>query len=633
MMHKQTSETNKNAVANSMIRKILEYTPIPIAVSNNNGEIIFRNDRFNTIFGYTDTDTLTKAEWGKKAYPDAHCREKTLKQWDEYVLRAAQTGSDIEPDVYHITCKDAVVRDFIISGVMLDDYELTTFVDITDRTKAENALKESEKKYSSLFNTMLEGFALHEIVCDADGKPINYVFGDINPAFEQLTGLKKETIIGKTVLEVMPDTEPVWIEKYGNVALTGVPVSFENYSRALQRYYHVVAFSPQKNYFAVIFNDITEQKHNEQHIADEKERLAVTLRSIGDGVITTDTHGNITNMNNVAEELTGWELHEAMGLPLSTVFNIINETTRKACENPVTKTLATGEIVELANHTLLISRNGIERIIADSGAPIIDNNNKIIGVVLVFRDITEQQKLLETAQRTDKLESIGVLAGGIAHDFNNLLSGIYGYIGMAQESCEPDSKAAVYLDKAIKTFSRAKGLTQQLLTFAKGGAPSMTTGSIAAKLKESTMFALSGSSADCSFHIAQDLWLCDFDANMMGQVIDNIVLNAVQAMPDGGTITVTAENTDIIDSKHSALKNGKYVHIAIADTGTGIPANIMSRIFDPFFTTKQKGTGLGLATVYSIITKHNGTISVESMQNEGTTFHIHLPVSGHEQTE
>jgi PAS domain S-box-containing protein len=633
MTHKQTFETNKNAVANNLLRRILEYTPIPIAVSNNNGVIIFRNDRFNTIFGYTDTDVITKEEWGKKVYPDAHCREKALKQWDEYVLRAAQTGSDIKPDIYHITCKDAIVRDFIISGVMLDDYELTTFVDITDRTKAESALKESEKKYSSLFNTMLEGFALHEIICDANDKPVNYAFLDINPAFEQLTGLKKDTIIGKTVLEVMPDTEPVWIEKYGNVALTGVPVSFENYSRALQRYYHVVAFSPQKKYFAVIFNDITEQKHTEQLIADEKERLAVTLRSIGDGVITTDTHGNITNMNNVAEELTGWKLHEAQGMPLSTVFNIINETTRKACENPVTKTLATGMVVKLANHTLLISRNGVERIIADSGAPIIDNNHKIIGVVLVFRDITEQQKLLETAQRTDKLESIGVLAGGIAHDFNNLLSGIYGYIGMAQESCEPDSKTAVYLGKAIKTFSRAKGLTQQLLTFAKGGAPSLTTGSIADKLKESTMFALSGSNAGCSFRIAHDLWLCDFDVNMMGQVIDNIILNAVQAMPEGGTITVTAENTDIIDSKQPVLKNGKYVHIAIADTGIGIPANIMSRIFDPFFTTKQKGSGLGLATVYSIITKHDGTISVESMPDKGTTFHIHLPVSGHEQTE
>jgi two-component system cell cycle sensor histidine kinase/response regulator CckA len=344
-------------------------------------------------------------------------------------------------------------------------------------------------------------------------------------------------------------------------------------------------------------------------------------------VITTDTRGAIVIINKIAEELTGWTQHEALGKPLAEVFNIINETTRKPCENPVEKVLSSGDSIELANHTVLISKDGVERIIADSGAPIKDAGNKILGVVLVFRDVTEKQKLLDSAQRADKLNAIGLLAGGIAHDFNNLLCGIFGFIDLAKESCSPGSKTAEYLEKSLKTFSRATGLTHQLLTFAKGGHPIRKTGSLALLLEESTQFALSGSSVAASYSIAKDLWLCDFDENQFGQIIDNIVINAVQAMPFGGKLTVSAENSDVLPGTKPLVKQGKHVHISFADTGVGIPPTILPRIFDPFFTTKQKGNGLGLATVYSIIKKHDGEITVESEPGKGTTFHLYMPVS------
>ncbi len=370
-----------------------------------------------------------------------------------------------------------------------------------------------------------------------------------------------------------------------------------------------------------------ERKRAEEAVAAEKERLDTTLRCIGDGVITTDTLGAIVIINNVAEMLTGWTQSEAAGKPLAEVLKVINESTRQPCENLVEKVLSTGDSVELANHTILISRDGTERMITDSGAPIKNADNKTIGVVLVFRDITEKQKLLENAQRTDKLEAIGILAGGIAHDFNNLLCGIFGYIDLATETCNSESKTADYLEKAMKTFSRAKNLTYQLLTFAKGGVPVLKTGSLIPIIKESTQFALSGSSTAALFTIADDLWLCDFDENQFAQIIDNLVINAVQAMPCGGTITVNAENIEINQGENSYFKQGKYVHLSFADTGVGIPPIILSRIFDPFFTTKQKGNGLGLATVYSIIKKHDGKITVNSKPGKGTTFHIYLPAS------
>jgi PAS domain S-box-containing protein len=364
-----------------------------------------------------------------------------------------------------------------------------------------------------------------------------------------------------------------------------------------------------------------------QAVASEKERLAVTLRSIGDGVITTDTLGNIVIVNKVAERLCGWNQDEAQGKPITSVFIIINENTRKPYENPIEKVISTGLCVESTNDTLLISREENERIIAYSSAPIKDNVGKTIGAVLVFRDITEKQKMIDNMQRIDKLDSIGVLAGGIAHDFNNLLGGIFAYMEMAREESAADKTVSKYLDKALSVFERAKDLTQQLLTFSKGGAPKRKTGQLGPLVKENAAFVLSGSNIRCDFNIAQDLRLCDFDENQIGQVIDNVIINAQQAMPVGGTITVSVNNISIIDGENPALKGGNYVEVSIADTGIGIPHDLLKRIFDPFFTTKQKGNGLGLATCFSIVQKHEGCIEVESVLGKGSVFHIFLPAS------
>ena len=376
-----------------------------------------------------------------------------------------------------------------------------------------------------------------------------------------------------------------------------------------------------------VIQDISERRVAEEALASERERLAVTLRSIGDGVITTDLEGCITLMNKVAEQMTGWPLQDAMGKPLAEVFSIVDEYSREPRKNPVQEVLETGQVIELANHTMLVNRAGREIIVADSGAPIFDQQSKIVGVVLVFRDMTEKQRLIENLQRAEKLQSLGVLAGGLAHDFNNLLGGIFGYLELAQQHLGANEKSKRYIEKALTTFNRARDLTQQLLTFSKGGAPNRKAGSLGSVLKENALFALSGSNVSPHFNLDTDLWLCDFDENQVGQVIDNLVINAQQAMPLGGSITLDAHNLMLTSESSVPLKEGKYVRFSVTDTGTGIPPNILPRIFDPFFTTKQKGSGLGLTTVYSIIQKHEGTITVESKQDKGTTFHVYLPAS------
>jgi PAS domain S-box-containing protein len=372
--------------------------------------------------------------------------------------------------------------------------------------------------------------------------------------------------------------------------------------------------------------EIAERTQAEQNLAYEKERLTVTLRSIGDGVITTGTDGRIVMLNKAAEAMTGWTLDTAIGLPLPEVFPIINELTRVPCENPIEKVLRTGAVIELANHTCLIAKDGREIIIADSGAPIRDNASRIIGVVLVFRDMTEKQKLTDSMQRAQKLESLGILAGGIAHDFNNMLAGIFGYVELAKVHTLTNTYSDVpkILDKALGVFDRAKGLTQQLLTFSKGGVPIRKTTMIGPLIEHSAGFALSGSNVNCNFHLPDTLWLCDCDENQLGQAIDNIVINAKQAMPSGGTITIAADNVE-----DPAGHAGSFIRISITDEGIGIPKEILSKIYDPFFSTKASGHGLGLATVFSIIQRHDGWIDVESTPGAGTAFHLFLPASQH----
>ena len=248
-------------------------------------------------------------------------------------------------------------------------------------------------------------------------------------------------------------------------------------------------------------------------------------------------------------------------------------------------------------------------------------------VITIVRDITERKKRDEEFIRACKLKSLSTLAGGIAHDFNNLLTGILGNASIARTFVNPGDKLHKIMTDLENTSLRAKDLTQQLLTFAKGGAPVKKTVSIAKLLRDSATLVLSGSNVKCDFAIANDLWPVEVDEGQITQVIHNLIINAKQAMPGGGTIQVSAENFALSAENNPFVKNGKYVKITVKDTGVGIPEEHLPKIFDPYFTTKEEGSGLGLATAYSIIKNHAGYIMAESAAGVGTTFYIHLPAS------
>lgn len=374
-------------------------------------------------------------------------------------------------------------------------------------------------------------------------------------------------------------------------------------------------------------SDITERKRAEEALAAEKERLAVTLWNIGEGVIVADVRGSIVLMNRTAEQLTGWTAETATGREITEVYRTEDERTRKPCGNPVAQILHRGSQKDRGRHRLLISRDQSEHPLGETLAPVRDSRGDIIGVVIVFRDLSTERRIEEDLAKNERLESIGVLAGGIAHDFNNTLTAIEGNIIVAKAHLKVDHKAYERLVEAEKAAHRARNLTRQLLTFARGGKPIKTILNIGDIVRDSTLFALSGSTIRPELVIPVDLWPVEADEEQLKQVLHNLVSNADQAMPDGGRLTVTAKNVVIGDDEVLTLLGGEYVRIMVSDTGTGIPRELVSKIYEPYFTTRQSGSGLGLTVTHSIIRNHGGTIEVESSPGAGTTFIVYLPAT------
>lgn len=486
--------------------------------------------------------------------------------------------------------------------------------------------------------TIIEGILDGMITVDEPG-----TIRSMNRAAEKMFGCVKNEMIGHNFTKLVPkayatdlDSEPVPTAWNDFAKRTGTTALAVGQTRTNTTFPIEISLSQMvvdgKMLYVAMIRDVTERKRFEQAIASEKENLAVTLRSIGDGVITTDMQGKIIMINNAAETLTGWSSAEAVSQPLKTVFNIsIDLAAQARAQRDGYRTEAHSILLNLPDSATLIARDGSDRLIEQVASPIRDNKNEVAGVVLVFRDITERQRSEGERRKAEALEQLGLLAGGIAHDFNNLLTAIIGNISLASLLLPPNNEMTGRLNDAKNASLRARDLAQQLLTFARGGAPIKKMASIGRLIQDTVSFSLRGSHSRGEFNLGADLWQTEIDAGQISQVIANLVVNADQAMPNGGTLHVSCENY-----RHSApdgsasvidLPPGNYVRLSITDEGVGIPERYLKRIFDPYFTTKPKGNGLGLASTYSIIKNHQGLITVESEINVGSTFTIYLPAA------
>jgi PAS domain S-box-containing protein len=394
----------------------------------------------------------------------------------------------------------------------------------------------------------------------------------------------------------------------------------------------ITAIQPDQWQVVGVTLDISGRRIVEAALSAEKERLAVTLSAMDEGVITIDLFGTVQFMNPVAERLTACLPGAGVGRAMQDVFFLGDVVPgHKRVAWPIERVLGEGRTIDLPPQAVLYSGAGRICLIEGCCAPVRNDRGDTMGAVLVFRDVTERQRLEGELQRASKLESIGVLAGGIAHDFNNLLTAIMGNLTLAAVDAQEKLPIQEYLEGAQAAALRARDLTQQLLTFAKGGDPVRSAVHLPAVVEEVAQFAVRGSRVKCEFALAADLWPADADKGQVGQIVQNLVINATQAMAEGGVIRIAANNEVIAPGTTLSPGPGNYVHISVSDSGVGIQPEHLAKIFEPYFTTKKQGSGLGLATVYSIIKKHRGHISVDSSEGSGTTFQIWLPaLPGHE---
>ena len=422
---------------------------------------------------------------------------------------------------------------------------------------------------------------------------------------------------------------------------------------------------------AALQEEIAERKRTEIALRESEQRWVTTLSSIGDAVIATDTSGRIMFMNALAEALTGWTLHDASQKQVYKVFRIINMHTRREVENPVAKVLRDGVVVGLANDTILVRKDGTEVPIDDSGAPIKEANGRVMGVVLVFRDIAERKRAEETVQKAydelelrvrertielqqaydklmaetkekerleaqlrqaQKMEALGTLAGGVAHDFNNMLAAIIGFSEIAAERIPAESGVQRHIKRILEAGLRGRDLVKQMLAFSRQTEQEKKPLLASSIVKESIKLLRASipSTVSISFRAKSESGLSLGDPVQIQQVLMNLCTNAAYAMREkGGTLDIELSDhgvSTLSDDPHS-IKPGLYVKLIVRDTGAGISPDIVDKIFDPFFTTKKlgEGTGLGLSVVHGIVKQHDGYITVESEPGRGSTFTVYFP--------
>ncbi len=370
-----------------------------------------------------------------------------------------------------------------------------------------------------------------------------------------------------------------------------------------------------------IVRDISEQKSMENALRESEERYRDLFENASDLIQIVRPDGRFFYVNRAWRETFGYTEDEVSNL---SIFDVIAEDCGTHCSETFQRVMSEGAVSHI--EAVFVAKDG-RRILVEGSANCKYAEGAPVSTRCMFRDVTLKRKMEQELYKNQQLEALGIFAGGIAHDFNNILTAILGNISLALLHLNPGDHLYEDLMAAEKASLRARDLSQQLLTFSKGGDPVKRILSIGNIIKESANFTRRGSNIHSNFIIEDNLWPVEADEGQIGQVINNLVINAIQAMPGGGTIHVSAENVVLGQKSGLPLQEGRYVKITIEDTGSGIPKEHLQKIFDPFFTTKPDGSGLGLAVTFSIVKKHNGCITVESESGVGARFHVYLPAT------
>ena len=483
---------------------------------------------------------------------------------------------------------------------------------------------EAEEKFRVAFDNANTGMCLIDL---------HERLVEVNSKICEIFGYNKEELKKMRVNDISHPEDKKFSELFIKEALAGKITQAEFETRYIHKdgsviWGHVsialVRDSEDKFlYFIAQVQDISQRKQAEEELRRSREKYDLAMNVSRDGIWDRDLVTGETYYSPHWKKILGYNDGE---LP-----NNHEEWTKRLHPDDFDRVMGDLEDYFEGKARLymceyrLRHKNGSYRWVMARGAAIKDENGKPIRFAGSLTDITDHKREEDEVMKSQKLESVGILAGGIAHDFNNILTSVIGNIFLAKESLNEKGEVYEMLESVEKESMRAKHLTQQLLTFSKEGVPIVKKTTIANLLKETAGFALRGSNVKAEISIPDDLWVVEVDEGQISQVINNLVINAEQAMPGGGIVKIGAENIDVTLDDDLLLKEGKYVMLAISDEGEGIEEGDLDKIFDPYFSTKEMGSGLGLATTYSIIKRHNGYISVDSEVGSGATFYVYLP--------
>ena len=600
---------------------------------------IYIDPRLKAILGYKDHEIRNHLDdWGRFVHPD---------DVEQVMAKANAHLEGLTPHyevVHRMIRKDDSVCWFLARGTAMRDADgrpyrvVGTDTDITERKKAEEALRESEQKYKSLFESAGDALFIMSVSNEQGAR-----FADCNDSTLRLFGCAtRDQIIGKGPEDFSPPTQPDGMSSRGKAreltseVMQGHPHLFEwaHHRRDGTPFWVEVNLSRielrGEFFMQAVVRDITARRQAEEALRESERMHRSAIEGAGAVPYFRNLEtGGFDFMGQGIQELTGYSAGQITPDILDSTFvealpiGPMSRMTTTEARALMRRDRAALWRAELRT----ITRTGEEKWLIDSAKGVYGDRGELVGTFGILLDITDRKRTEKEVQRAHNLESLGTLAGGIAHDFNNVLTGVTGNLALLERMLDKESVEYEIVAEARASADRTRNLTRQLMAFARGGAPVKEAASIEELIRETVGLSLSGSNTRPNYLFAEDLSPVDIDRGQIGQVIQNLVMNADQAMPNGGVLNVSAGDVNVSKGDPAPLEAGRYVKVTVEDQGIGMSEEVLERVFDPYYTTKPKGHGLGLSIAHTIISNHGGHITATSEVGEGTTFEFYVPAS------
>ncbi|MBI5248041.1 MAG: PAS domain S-box protein [Desulfomonile tiedjei] len=730
-------------------RRLIKLAPLPMCLVTRQGALAYFNDQFVQVFGYTHEDVPTLKEWRQKAYPDENYRQWVVDTWEAALKRAIAEKTDIAPVEYKVACKQGEMRLVEMSGIVIENSVLVTFVDVTERRRAEEALKESEERFRSTFEQAAVGIchvapgghflrvntkmseilgysseelfqlSFQDVIHSEDIEPHlvsvrrvltdeirtysgeercirkdgvvvwvhvtsslnkyasgnqNYmifvvedisarkaaeqavreseerfrsafstspdsininrlsdgVYMDINDGFTALTGFTRDEVVGRSSFDIdiwadLKDRERLVAELVKHGRVNNLQAKFRLKDGRVRTGLMSASVTTINGvpHILSITRDIDDLKRAEE----DRTRLATAIDQAAEAVVITDTDGTIVYVNPAFERTTGYSRDEALGKNPRILKS--GQHDEKFYKH-MWETIASGQV--WSGHLITRKKDGALFEEEATISPIREDGGEIVNYVAVKRDVTKEVSLQKQLLQAQKMEAIGTLAGGIAHDFNNLLQVTLGYSELLLHEKKEDNPEYADLKKIFSAARNGADLVQRLLTFSRKVEPKLIVLNLNRMITQVDKLLRRTIPKMIEVHLDLDSGVAEIQADptQMEQILMNLAVNARDAMPDGGSLTIGTRNTTLDEeycSFHAGAVPGDYVLLTVSDTGHGMDKETVGHIFEPFYTTKElgRGTGLGLAMVYGIVSQHGGHIACYSEEGRGTTFTVYFP--------